>query len=211
VSHRRQATGGAAARRATRPRAAGDQAKWDARYRESGARPRFGDEPAPLLVALAARLPRRGRALELAMGEGQNAVFLAGRGLDVTGLDISSVAVGRARARARAAGVPLRARVCDLEGRRLRRGWYDLVTCFHYLDRALFAEMAAALRPGGLLCLEIPTVRNLERHPRPGRHHVLAVGELARAFPGLETVYAREGWMGGHHQAQLLARRPRAD
>jgi SAM-dependent methyltransferase len=186
-----------------------DRAHWDARY---GAAPAglFAAAPADLLVAVARRLPRRGRALELAMGEGQNAVFLARRGLRVTGLDVSPVAVGRARARARAAGVPLAARVRDLRGARLRRGFYDLVTCFHYLDRALFSAMARALRPGGVLVVEIATVRNLERHPRPGRPYVLAEGELAAAFPGLEPLLSREGWMGDHCQAQLVARRPTA-
>lgn len=50
---------------------------------------------------------RPGRALELGCGTGTNAVFLAQRGFDVTAVDLSTLAVERARARAAAAGVKL--------------------------------------------------------------------------------------------------------
>jgi SAM-dependent methyltransferase len=188
----------------------GDRAYWDARYRESGAACLFGDRVAPLLRRAARLLPRRGRALDVACGEGQNAVWLAARGLAVTGLDVSPVAIARARARARRRGVRLRARVVDLTRHRLRRGWYDVVTCVHYLDRRLVPALAAALRPGGVVIVENATVRNLRLHARPGRRFTLRVGELAGWFPGLETLAYREGLMDGHEQAQLVARRPRA-
>jgi tellurite methyltransferase len=191
-----------------RSRRRDDRAYWDARYRESGGELRFGPGPAPLLRRVARLLPRRGRALDLACGEGQNAVWLAARGLAVTGLDVSPVAIARARALARARRVPLRARVVDLTRHGLRRGWYDVVTCCHYLDRRLIPALAAALRPGGVVVVEIATVRNLRLHPRPGRRFVLREGELASWFPRLETRYSREGLMDGHEQAQLVARRP---
>lgn len=185
-----------------------DRARWDARYLAAPGGLLFGADPAPLLRRVARLLPRRGRALDVACGEGQNAVWLAARGLTVTALDVSPVAIGRARARARARGLRLRARVVDLRQQRPRRGFYDLVTCFHYLDRALFPALAAALRPGGVLVIECATVRNLRRHRRPGRRFVLDEGELAGSFPALETRYAREGLMDDHEQAQLVARRP---
>jgi 2-polyprenyl-3-methyl-5-hydroxy-6-metoxy-1,4-benzoquinol methylase len=169
----------------------------------------FGPRAAPLLRRVARLLPRRGRALDVACGEGQNAVWLAARGLVVTGLDVSPVAIGRARALARARGVRVRARVVDLAGRGLRRGWYDVVTCLHYLDRRMIPALAAALRPGGVVVVEIATVRNLRLHPRPGRRYVLREGELAGWFPRLQTLRYREGLMDGHVQAQLVARRPR--
>jgi tellurite methyltransferase len=198
-----------AARRRPGRRPGGDRARWDARYRESGAGLLLGVRPAPLLGRVARLLPRRGRALDLACGEGQNAVWLAARGLAVTGLDVSPVAIARARALARRRGVRLAARVADLSRRGLRRGWYDVVTCCHYLDRRLIPALAAALRPGGVVVVEIATVRNLRLHPRPGRRFVLREGELASWFPRLETRYSREGLMDGHEQAQLVARRPR--
>jgi tellurite methyltransferase len=190
-------------------RPGGDRAHWDARYRAAGAALLFGAAPAPLLRRVARLLPRRGRALDLACGEGQNAVWLAARGLAVTGIDVSPVAIARARALARRRGVRLSARVADLTRRGLRRGWYDVVTCFHYLDRRLVPAIAAALRPGGVVVVEVATVRNLRLHPRPARRYCVAPGEVAGWFPGLETVRSFEGLRDGHEQAQLVARRPR--
>jgi tellurite methyltransferase len=192
-----------------RARRDGDRTHWDARYSAVDGGLLFGLRAAPLLRRVARLLPRRGRALDVACGEGQNAVWLAARGLAVTGLDVSPVAIARARALARRRGVRLRARVADLARRGLRRGWYDVVTCFHFLDRRLIPALAAALRPGGVVIVEIATVRNLRRHPRPGRRYVLREGELAGWFPRFETLRCCEGLMDGHEQAQLVARRPR--
>jgi tellurite methyltransferase len=194
--------------RASGRRPGGDRRRWDARYRESGGALLFGTRAAPLLRRVARLLPRRGRALDLACGEGQNAVWLAARGLAVTGLDVSPVAIRRARALARQRGVRLRARVVDLARQGLRRGWYDVVTCFHFLDRRLIPALQAALRPGGIVVVENATVRNLRLHPRPGPRYVLREGELAGWFSRLETLRYREGLMDGHEQAQLVARRP---
>ncbi len=70
---------------------------WDERYRREEAEPER--EPAAWLVQNVGLLPASGRALDVAMGTGRNALYLAGRGYEVTGLDISPVAVGRPRSK----------------------------------------------------------------------------------------------------------------
>jgi len=70
---------------------------WSARYRAAGDDYLFGTEPNRFL-ALRAQLFREGRnALAVADGEGRNSVWLAEQGLDVTAIDISPVAVAKAR------------------------------------------------------------------------------------------------------------------
>jgi SAM-dependent methyltransferase len=99
-------------------------ADWDARYSErEGAM--WSGRPNGRLVAEVAGLTA-GRALDVGCGEGADAIWLAGRGWAVTAIDISDVAVGRAREAARLAGasvewisgdvlaVPLPARSFDL-------------------------------------------------------------------------------------------------
>lgn len=86
---------------------------WDARYAERplvwGAAPnRFVERE------LADAMP--GRALDLACGEGRNALWLAGRGWDVVGVDFSEVAIDRARRRAADEGIALDLRVADVLG-----------------------------------------------------------------------------------------------
>ena len=78
-----------------------DQVRWDARYREEGDRHRA---PLPFLVAHEARLPRLGKALDLAGGAGANAVWLARRGLEVTLADVSPVGLALAQDAAQRCG-----------------------------------------------------------------------------------------------------------
>ena len=87
---------------------------WNERY-ASGNLPWDSGQPSKELERiLREREIPRGRALELGCGTGTNAVFLAQEGFDVTAVDISSVAIDQARARAEAAGVQIELLAADL-------------------------------------------------------------------------------------------------
>jgi SAM-dependent methyltransferase len=79
-----------------------DAHAWDARY--AGAELVWDAEPNQFVADATARL-RSGRALDLACGEGRNAVWLAARGWTVVGVDFSAVALDKARRLAAKAGV----------------------------------------------------------------------------------------------------------
>ena len=82
--------------------AAGQAAEWDARYGErDGAM--WSGRPNGRLVAEVSGLSS-GRALDIGCGEGADAIWLARRGWTVTAIDVSDVAVGRAREAAELAG-----------------------------------------------------------------------------------------------------------
>ena len=181
-----------------------DRQKWNARY-QAQAGPR---EPSAFLKSLAALLPRTGRALELAGGLGAEACWLAKRGLDVTLVDVSDVALSRAAELARAGGVVLRLQPLDLELEPLPPGPFDVVLCLNYLWRPLFAAIPRVLAPGGLLVFAQPTQRNLERHPHPSARFLLGDGELPGLLQGLELVSYTEEWTPeGRHEARLVARK----
>jgi SAM-dependent methyltransferase len=165
--------------------------------------------PSAFLVAQAERLPARGCALDLAGGPGHDAMWLAERGLDATLVDVSDVALGRARAEAARRGLRLRVVACDLEEHGPPVGPWDVVTCFNYLQRALFTRWPALLAPGGLLFFSQPTRLNLERHPKPGSRFLLEPGELAALLPSeLEVLVLSEGWTdAGRHEARVVAQR----
>jgi methylase of polypeptide subunit release factors len=82
-----------------------DREKWDQKYTERG---RATRETSAFLQSLDAVLPRSGRALDVGGGSGRHAIWLAGRGLDVTIADVSEVGLKLARDDAAAAGVALR-------------------------------------------------------------------------------------------------------
>jgi tellurite methyltransferase len=182
-----------------------DRQTWDARYRSGASQ---SQEPSGFLVALDDLLPCRGRALDVAGGTGRNALWLARRGLDVTLADISGMALGRARDRAVAAGVPLRILPIDLEDEPLPPGPWDLILCVDFLWRPLLRTVPAELAPGGLLVVTHPTRSNLQRHARPGPQHLLEDGEAPGLVRDLEIVRYEEGWTEeGRCEARLVARR----
>ena len=186
-----------------------DRERWNDKWRE-----RAGElePPAGFLVEHAHLLPARGRALDVAGGAGRNAIWLAKRGLDVTLIDISRVAIQRAERRAHDIGIADRLRLLegDLDALELPAPIFDLVLVVDFLHRARRDDFARLLFEGGLVLAIQPTVHNLERHAHPSRDYLVEPGELeswAREL-GFEIVAAREDWTPeGRHEAAVLARR----
>lgn len=167
---------------------------WDERYRA----PEFifGTEPNAYLAAQRHWLQPGQRALAVADGEGRNSVWLAGLGLEVDAFDISSVAVDKARALAREAGVKVDYHVSDCDAWGWSAGAYDVVVAIfiQFADPALrsrlFARMRRALKPGGLLILQGYTPAQLElKTGGPGVPENLYTEELLRTeFAALQIV-----------------------
>ncbi|MCW2752207.1 MAG: class SAM-dependent methyltransferase, partial [Aeromicrobium sp.] len=126
---------------------------WDATYAE---RPTiWSGQPNAQLVAEVADLSP-GFALDVGSGEGADAVWLAQRGWDVTGVDISPVALERAREHAAEAGVSVTFEVRDLLSTPPSPASYDLVSAqfFQLADpeRSVFMRrLGDVVRPGGQL------------------------------------------------------------
>lgn len=139
-----------------RPDAGTDPARfWDQRYAE---RDRiWSGRVNPVLAGIAGELPT-GSALDLGCGEGGDAIWLAGRGWQVTAVDVSAVALDRARAVATAAGVAdrIRFRRHDLSAD-FPAGAWDLVSAqflrspVDFPRTAVLQRAAAAVTPGGRL------------------------------------------------------------
>jgi SAM-dependent methyltransferase len=183
----------------------GDREHWDARYREAS----HSGGPAPDWLASAVPgFPESGRALDVAAGRGRIALWLAARGLRVLAADVSPVGLEQARAAARESGLALETLTIDLERESLPAGPFELISCFHYLQRDLFPALIERLAPGGWLCCEIATVGNLERHAHPSRRFLLEAGELPRLCAPLEIAHSAEGWFDDRCVARVIARRP---
>jgi SAM-dependent methyltransferase len=121
--------------------------------------------PNRFLVAEAAGLAP-GRALDVACGEGRNAIWLAEQGWRVTGVDFSEVAVEKGRRIAARRGVEVDWLVEDVLVHEPEPGAYDLVILF-YLQlvadelRPVLASAARAVAPGGTFLLVAHDSRNL--------------------------------------------------
>lgn len=107
-----------------------------------------------------------GRALDLAAGEGRNAVWLASRGWRVTAVDFSSVAVDRGRDLARRRDVSVDWQIADVTRYTATADSYDLVLIVYLhlmaADLAVVLDTAqTALRPGGVLLVVGHDLANL--------------------------------------------------
>jgi cyclopropane fatty-acyl-phospholipid synthase-like methyltransferase len=133
-----------------------DIANWDERYR-SGATPWDTGQPSSELRRVLAEMNvAPGRALELGCGTGNNAVWLAQQGFDVTAVDLSPLAIERAQQRADAAGVRVNLRVLDvLRPSEQLAGPFDFFFdrgCYHVVRRDNVAgylqTLTSLTRPG---------------------------------------------------------------
>jgi SAM-dependent methyltransferase len=191
---------------------------WDRRY--AGTENLWSAKPNRFLVAEVEELTP-GRALDLACGEGQNAIWLAGLGWEVVGIDFSEVAIDKARARAGRDGVSVEFAVGDLVEYEPGPGAYDLVLLLYLHippdERRLVLERAsAALAPGGTLLLVGHDLLNMTEGvggPSDPTIHVTP-DQVAEELPSLEIEKAERVYrdVRGEERAAIdalvRARRP---
>ena len=160
-----------------------DRVKWDERY--GGEDYLFSFTPSRLLARSMERLrllvPGR-RALDIACGEGRNAVFLAQNGFQVSAIDISERGLERGRRRAAQLGMPVDFLRADLEQYRLQEV-YDLIIDFNFLLRPMIPAMVDSLAPSGVILMETilsdPSLQGAHC-----RDYLLQPGEMQRLFSG---------------------------
>lgn len=184
-------------------------ANWDEKY--NTVTYVLGKQPVAWLERHAHLLPDTGRALDVAAGEGRNAVFLASLGLEVDAVDQSAVGLKKAKALATEQGVSIHTVVANLEGYDPGTACYDVVVNFFYLQRSLIPKIKQALKEGGLILFETYTVEHLElpstRGPRT-RAYLLERGELEALFDDFEILHASESKDAQRAVASLVARKP---
>ena len=99
-----------------------DQMRWDEKFKAKGFA--LGKEPNPFLKKCLRFLPV-GKALDIAAGEGRNAVFLAQNGFEVDAVDLSERGLKKARKLAKEAGVEIHTILSDLDDYRIEKEKYD--------------------------------------------------------------------------------------
>jgi SAM-dependent methyltransferase len=169
--------------------------------------PTFNTAPSRLLVD-ATRGVKPGRALDVGIGMGRNALHLARTGWDVTGFDVSSVGVRQAEAASRAEALRLTATVAADEEFDFGTSRWDLIALIFTIEKRSVHRVRDALRPGGLVVIEAGI------NPDPAAAFGYAPGELLKIFDGFEilTHEQAEGtydWGSERIQlVRLVARKP---
>ncbi len=158
----------------------------------------FGTAPSTLLSDHAQLFTPGASALLPADGEGRNGVYLASLGLNVTTFDIAPNATAKARKLAAAQGVTLDIREGSVTSWNWTERHYDYVigVFFQFVApqarRQIFAGIAAALNPGGLVLLRGYTPKQLDyRTGGPSEVENLYTAEmLAASFPGFAILHS---------------------
>jgi tellurite methyltransferase len=157
-------------------------------------------EPDPLLVQahqdfIKPFFPSAGAALDLAGGIGRHAIWLAQRGWQVTLLDISEIAIAKAKSTAEDKAINpthIDLQIGDASDFTAPNR-YDLIAVFFYLQREIFPELQNSLRPGGLLIYKTYTKLQSQFAGGPSHPmHLLDENELLHAFPSLTVLHYRE-------------------
>jgi len=171
---------------------------WQQRYASDEYR--FGTAPNAFLASQAKRLPKSGKALAIADGEGRNGVFLAEQGLDVLSLDFAPNAQAKARKLAAERGVALRVEQADVINWTYAADTFDVVAAIFFQFAApperdrIFAGIMRTLKPGGLLLLEGYGLKQLDyKTGGPSMLENLYTREiLEQAFGGFASLDIRE-------------------
>jgi SAM-dependent methyltransferase len=113
----------------------------------------FNTQPNQLLVeAVKNRSP--GRALDVAMGQGRNAVYLATQGWEVTGFDVSAIGIRAAEQLANSRSVRIAAiHSSDTDFDFGKERW-DLIALIYAIEKRSVYRIRSALKPGGLVVIE---------------------------------------------------------
>jgi 2-polyprenyl-3-methyl-5-hydroxy-6-metoxy-1,4-benzoquinol methylase len=187
-----------------------DQKRWDDRFGKKGFA--LGKEPNPFLMKYIHLLPK-GKALDIASGEGRNAVFLAQQGFKVDAVDISGKGLKKAQKQAREQGVKIRTFLVDLDQYQIEKERYDLIANFYYLKRRLIPRIKKGIKKGGRVVFETYLLehRTLGTGGPKQAKYFLKPNELLRLFKNFRILFYREGILkeGGRKKAvaSLIAKK----
>ena len=149
-------------------------------------------EPSELLVAWVPRISK-GRALDLACGNGRNVIYLAEQGFTVDAVDIAAPALELVRDTARKRGLNLNLEEADLDEYVPSPQTYDLIATSFFINRNLIPRVKDALKPGGFVLHEHHFVTDYDVDGPQNLQFRLRPNELLHLFTDFRVRFYWEG------------------
>lgn len=182
---------------------------WEERYGKEGYL--FGREPVLLLKNMVSAL-KPGKAIDIGMGEGRNAVFLAGKGFQVEGIDCSAKAVEKAKKLAASMGVTIEAKSQNLDFFLMPLMKYDTIVMTYFRPQArFFSEIRRGLVAGGTFALEAYTVDHFRAQNPPNPlldfEECYKPNEVLGHLKDFHVMFYKEMAEGNSHLVQVIAKK----
>jgi SAM-dependent methyltransferase len=161
-----------------------DRIKWNQKYRKKS----YPTEAAGVVKKFY-QLASGKKALDIAAGNGRNAVFLAHKDFSVDAVDISEVALAEFAGR-----YPNINAICaDLDQFEIAPAHYDLIVNVKFLNRRLFPYIQEGLKPGGVVIFHtLLGLNSIKSTPEHCRDYLLGTNELLQAFLTMRIIYYLE-------------------
>lgn len=170
-----------------------------------------GKEPNPFLLQMLPRL-KKGKVLDIGMGEGLNSVYLAKQGFQVKGFDASAIALQRAKELAQTENVQLEVKQGDLDLYLFGLMEYDSIIMMYFKPSVTryYSELVRALKQGGTLLIHSYTVEEMKEAmtPEDPRNYFYKSNEILHHLKGMRILFYNEGFIGGKNVIQCLAQKP---
>jgi SAM-dependent methyltransferase len=188
----------------------------------------YGKEPNAFLKEFQSKLSLpKGNVLAIAEGEGRNAVFLAGQGLNVTAWDYSNVGLEKTKQLANEKGVKVKTELVDLNVAPWKGNEWDEVVCiFGHFPKDLrdqtLLKVKEAIKPGGFFITEVYSVYQLPYESGGPRDQsllykpeeflqVFTDWKIVHFFMGEVVRHEGEGHNGLSHVIQMVAQKPKGE
>jgi SAM-dependent methyltransferase len=182
---------------------------WDTYYKDNVFK--SGKEPNQFLQTMLPRLSK-GKTLDVAMGEGENSVYLAQKGFEVCGFDVSEIAITRAKGLAKDVGVEVTTERADADMYLMKVMEYDniIMTSYKPQTERFFPEMVKAIKQGGTILIDALHTEEMEEALSKDefyKNHFYKSNELLTHLNGLKILFYQEGEIDGKHRVQVLAQK----
>lgn len=189
------------------PKNEGNKEWWAERYKSKEWL--YGKAPSDFL-AKNLELLKKGKVLDVAMGEGRNAVYLASKGFEVEGFDFCETAIERAKKLASDMNVKMDAKASNLDFFLIPLMKYDSIIVVDYHPSPTFySALTRGLADGGTLLVEGFTTEQLKISggPKVEFFECFKSNELIGHIKGLKLLYYSELKQGDLAKVYCLAKK----
>ncbi len=168
----------------------------------------YGKAPAKFSAENFSYIGENKKILDIGIGEGRNAVFLAKKGHKVTGIDISSVAIKKSQMLARENEVRIQTILGSVKKYQFAPRSFDAIICFYFVDHSLNEKLLRWLKPGGVLIYEAYTTRDPQAKEKSNNiEQYLKPKELLHMFPKTEVLKFEEPMHEKRFRAGIILRK----